>query len=119
MATSRKQKYNYKIFNRKTGKYYSSNSKSTWQYRSGVSYHLKNNEDWEVHIFPLSDPIIKTAKEFFEEEAMAEMDRKLKKLSVEERKRKEEIARQYLEDLRKLKEIQDRIIKYENASKTI
>jgi hypothetical protein len=116
MSGNRKPKFYYKIFDTRTGKYYSNNSKATWTSRSWVSYHLPKTmqQHYEVHIFPVSEPVIQSAKDFLETEAIAEMDRKLKRLSQEEKQRKEREHQQHLEDLRKLKELQEKVNRYQS-----
>jgi len=116
MSGNRKVKFNYKIFDIRKGKYYSSNGKGTWASRSWISYHLSQliPEYYEVHIFPVSDPIIQSAKDFLAAESIAEMDRKLKRASREETRRKEQERQQYLEDLRKLKELQEKVNRYQS-----
>lgn len=118
MSGNRKPKYNYKIFDTRTGKYYSSGGKGTWTSRSWVAYHLPKtaHQHYEVHIFPVSDPIIQSAEDFLESEAIAEMDRKLKRISHEEKQRKEREHQRYLEDLQKMKDLQERVNQYQSLN---
>lgn len=67
-------KFNYKIFNKRYGRYMSSSKKSTWQVGGAVTNYLKelvrNKEDlndFEVHIFPVAEHITKTAQDFIDE----------------------------------------------------
>lgn len=115
MSGNRKPKFNYKIFDKKTGKYLSSNRKGTWTSRTWVAYNLpKNVDDFEIHIFPVDNAIVVTAKDFLfslKEELEKE---KQKKISSGEKKRKELLKKQYEEDLLRIREIQSRIERYQN-----
>jgi hypothetical protein len=119
MSGNRKPKFNYKIFNKKTGKYLSSNSKGTWTSRTWVVYNLPANvNDYDIHVFPVSNAIVVPAKDFIaslraeQEEEKKRKDKK--KISAEEKKRQEKLKMQYLEDLQKYRELKDRIERYEN-----
>jgi hypothetical protein len=113
---SRKPKFNYKIFNTRTGKYMSWNKKATWTNRGWVSsrLHEVRISEIEVHIFPVDEPIRQSAQSFLEEEAIADLERSSKKLDTE--KRKDLIRRnlEHQEDLRKLKELQEKVNHYQS-----
>lgn len=68
-------KFNYKIYNSQTKKYYSSSTKATWQRKVAVIDYVKdlNNRGYvdmdfvEVHVFPLEDATVVKALDFLEE----------------------------------------------------
>ena len=94
-------KFNYKIRNKKTGKFYSTGRKSTWQQKQAVINFvekLKKEErgyvknefgDIEVLIFPLEDAIVVSANDFIEQNK-AELDEK--KVKREEKEKKHRLA---------------------------
>ena len=118
MSGNRKPKFNYKLFNLKTGKYMSWNQKATWTSRNWVAARLHGEKvhEIEVHIFPVNEPIRQSAAEFLQEELVNEEIRKNKKMQEEERQRQIRKEREYQEDLQKLKALQERIQKYQQSN---
>lgn len=106
-------KFNYKIFDKKSKKYFTANRKSTWLQKGAVIDFIKrktdksvrmssweqvyNVDDLEVHIFPIENAIVKSASEFIsdnkEELAVKEAKKREKELKREAAHKEYEIER--------------------------
>lgn len=115
------KKYNYKLRNVKTGKFYSNGKKATWarayaiiDILKGGSYYPNrlNKDEWEVVLIPLENPLVISSEDFIEYYREEDEKKLLKKKEAEEReqeRRKKERENEEKELLRKLKS------KYPNA----
>lgn len=110
------KKYNYKLRNKKTGKFYSNGRKATWARPLAVVDLLKGQtgwqalkaKEWEVVLFPLEEPLVVDSADFLGHYEQRIADKKAK---IEERKVKEAIKtkeRKIAEEKRLLKELKSK-----------
>jgi hypothetical protein len=89
------KKYNYKLRNLKTGKFYSNGKKSTWARPSAVIQALTGKtgwrslkaKEWEVVLIPLEDPLVISSDEFINFYKEKDDEKKRKKEEAEQRRR--------------------------------
>ena len=115
----RKPKANYKIFNTFYGRYVSSgsSSKTTWNSTHWVYEKLKELQrysanvlsDFEIHIFPIENAIVKSAKEFVEEMKATEQEKMDAKISLENQRKKADLTRKSNQLKEELEKIQRQI----------
>ena len=109
-------KFNYKIFDKKSKKYFTANRKSTWVQKGAVIDFIKrktdktirrssweqvyNIDDIEIHIYPVESAIVKSASDFVSDNK-EELDAKEAKKKEKERKEEAERTRYKIERLQK------------------
>ena len=105
------EKFNYKIYNKSTEKFYHGCKKSTWQQKQAVINYIndlvkqhkwRQNSDTleniEVHIFPLSTAIVKSSSDFLNENR-EEIESKITKKQERELREKEASTLKHIRDL--------------------
>jgi hypothetical protein len=109
------KKYNYKLRNIKTGKFFSNGKKATWArayaiidlFKKGRGYYRNLNKDeWEVVLIPLENPLVITSEDFIEYYREEDEKKALKKKQAEEKRqeqRKKQRENEEKEILRQLK----------------
>lgn len=113
------EKYTYKIFLKKKNKYFSNGRKSTWSRTVDVIYHITSlrddgltDDDFEIHIYPISRAIIWTPSDFLFEEK-----ENIKKR--ETRKEKAKLEQELFQLNMRLKKLSDNLKNVDNIEREI
>lgn len=95
------KKYNYKLRNIKTGKFYSNGKKATWArayaiidlLKGGGYYRNLKRSEWEVVLIPLENPLVISSEDFIEyyreEDEKKALKKKMREEKEQERRRKQ------------------------------
>ena len=90
------KKYNYKLRNLKTGKFYSNGKKATWARAyaiidlfKGRGYRTLNRNEWEVVLIPLENPLSISSEDFIELYREEDEQKALKKQDKENKRQEQ------------------------------
>jgi hypothetical protein len=113
------KKYNYKLRNLKTGKFYSNGKKATWARAyaiidlfKGRGYRALNRNEWEVVLIPLENPLVISSIDFIEYYREEDEKKALKKKRKEEKRQEQWKKQRENEEKQLLKQLQN---KYPNV----
>jgi len=114
------KKYNYKLRNIKTGKFFSNGKKATWArayaiidlFKKGGGRQGLNRNEWEVVLIPLENPLSISSEDFIEYYREEDEKKELKKQDKEDKLQEQRKKMRENEEKELLKQLKN---KYPNV----